>query len=51
MPFEDQVTAILKGKKAAKPPHMPAFDAKGITKEQARALAEYMKSLRAAGVK
>ena len=38
--------AILKGKTAAKPPNMPAFEAKGITAEQAKALAEYMKSLR-----
>jgi mono/diheme cytochrome c family protein len=46
MALEEQVNAILKGKKAAKPPHMPAFDGK-VTAEQARALAEYMKSLRA----
>jgi mono/diheme cytochrome c family protein len=48
IPVEEQVTAILKGKKAAKPPHMPAFEGK-ITAEQARALAEYMKSLRITG--
>jgi mono/diheme cytochrome c family protein len=46
MPFEEQVAAILKGKKAAKPPNMPGFETKGITAEQAGALAEYMKSLR-----
>jgi mono/diheme cytochrome c family protein len=46
MPVEEQVDAILKGKKAEKPPNMPAFEAKGITAEQAKALAEYMKSLR-----
>lgn len=46
MPLEEQVAAILKGKKAAKPPHMPGFETKGITAEQAGALAEYMKSLR-----
>ncbi len=49
MPLEEQVAAILKGKKAAKPPHMPGYETKGITAEQAEALAEYMKSLRAAG--
>ncbi|HEY0462177.1 MAG TPA: cytochrome c [Pyrinomonadaceae bacterium] len=49
--IEDQATAILKGKKGAKPPPMPAFETKGITAEKARALAEYMKSLRAAGGK
>ncbi len=45
MPIEEQVAAILKGKKAAKPPHMPAFEGK-ITAAQAKALAEYMKWLR-----
>jgi mono/diheme cytochrome c family protein len=46
MPIEEQVAAILKGKKAAKPPNMPGFETKGITAEQAEALAGYMKSLR-----
>jgi mono/diheme cytochrome c family protein len=46
IPVEDQVNVILKGKKAEKPPNMPAFEAKGITAEQAKGLAEYMKSLR-----
>lgn len=46
MPMEQQVEAILKGKKAEKPPNMPGFEAKGMTAEQAKALAEYMKSLR-----
>jgi len=45
MPIEEQTAAILKGKKAAKPPNMPAFEGK-ITAEQARVLAEYMKWLR-----
>lgn len=45
-PIEEQVEIILKGKKGEKPPNMPAFEAKGITPEQAKALAEYMKSLR-----
>lgn len=49
LPFEKQVSAILKGKKAAKPPHMPAFEGKGITTEYARALAAYMQSLRKPG--
>jgi mono/diheme cytochrome c family protein len=47
MPIEQQTEAILKGKKAEKPPNMPGFEAKGMTAEQAKALAEYMKSLRA----
>jgi mono/diheme cytochrome c family protein len=46
VPVEDQVNAILKGKKAEKPPNMPGFEAKGMTADQAKALAEYMKSLR-----
>ena len=46
MPMEEQVNIILKGKKAEKPPNMPGFEAKGMTAEQAKALAEYMKSLR-----
>lgn len=46
MPMEEQVEAILKGKKGEKPPYMPAYEDKGITCEQATALAEYMKALR-----
>ena len=47
VPVEEQVNVILKGKKGEKPPYMPAFEAKGMTAEQAKALAEYMKQLRA----
>lgn len=43
---DESVQAILKGKKAAKPPHMPEYASKGITAEQAKALLDYMKSLR-----
>ena len=43
---DEQVQIILKGKKAAKPPHMPGFEAKGITEKQAKALAAYMIELR-----
>lgn len=46
MPIEEQTEIILKGKKGEKPPYMPGFEAKGMTAEQAKALAEYMKSLR-----
>lgn len=42
----EQVQAILKGKKAEKPPNMPAYESKGINAEQAKALVAYMKSLR-----
>jgi mono/diheme cytochrome c family protein len=35
---------VLKGKKAEKPPNMPAFGEKGITAEQATALVGFMKA-------
>ena len=40
------VQAILKGVKGEKPPFMPAYETKGTTEEQAKALAAYMKSIR-----
>jgi mono/diheme cytochrome c family protein len=43
---EHHVEVILKGKKAEKPPHMPGYEEKGMTKEQAQALVTYMRSLR-----
>lgn len=42
---DQMVDAILKGKQAQRPPNMPAFETKGITADQAKALAAYMKSL------
>jgi cytochrome c1 len=36
----------LKGKKGEKPPYMPGFEAKGMTEDQAKALAAYMRTLR-----
>ena len=45
-PDDQLVEAILKGKKAEKPPNMPAFEEKGITADQAKALVAYMKSLK-----
>ncbi len=45
---DEHAQIILKGKKGDKPPHMPGYEAKGMTEEEARALAEYMKSLRPA---
>lgn len=41
------VEAVLKGRKGEKPPFMPAFEAKGITADDAKALVTYMKGLRA----
>src|SRR5690349_14660747 len=35
-PEEEQVEAILKGKKGEKPPYMPSFEAKGITADDAK---------------
>ena len=43
---DEHVQIILKGKKAEKPPHMPGYESKGVTAEQAKALLDYMKSLR-----
>lgn len=45
---EQQLDAILKGKKPEKPPNMPAYGEKGVTPEQAKGLLEYMKQLRTA---
>jgi mono/diheme cytochrome c family protein len=47
-PDEEHIQIILKGKKAEKPPHMPGYEAKGMTAEQAGALVKYMRSLREA---
>lgn len=43
---DEHVQVILKGKKGEKPPYMPGFEAKGMTNEQAKALAEHMHKLR-----
>src|ERR1041385_3438220 len=43
---EQLIEFVLKGKKAEKPPNMPAYDAKGLTAEQAKAMVDYMRSLR-----
>jgi len=48
-PDDEMVQAILKGKKAEKPPNMPAFEDKGITADQAKELVTYMKSLKTTG--
>jgi mono/diheme cytochrome c family protein len=44
-PDAQMVQSILNGKKAEKPPNMPAFADKGITADQAAALIAYMKSI------
>lgn len=43
---EEHAEVILKGKKGEKPPYMPGYEAKGMTAEQAMALAKYMRALR-----
>jgi mono/diheme cytochrome c family protein len=43
---EEHLQIILKGKKMEKPPNMPGFEEKGITTDQAKALIDYMKSLK-----
>jgi mono/diheme cytochrome c family protein len=48
---EELAEIILKGKKGEKPPFMPAFESKGITAEQAKALVEHMRKLRGEGEK
>ena len=46
VPDDALVQAVLKGKKAEKPPNMPGFEEKGITADQAKALVAYMKSIK-----
>ncbi len=46
--IEAHTQVILKGVSTSKPP-MPGFESKGMTAEQAKALTEYMMSLRNAG--
>jgi len=41
------IDIVLKGMKAVKPPHMPAYGDKGVSSEQAKALVAYMKQLKA----
>lgn len=45
---DEHVQTILKGKKGEKPPYMPAFAEKGISEDDAKALAVYMKTLKPA---
>ena len=48
IPEEQLVDIVLKGKKAAKPPHMPGYGSKGVSSDQAKALVARMKELKAA---
>ena len=43
---EEMIEIVLKGKKPEKPPNMPSYEAKGLTAEQAKAMVDYMRSLK-----
>jgi cytochrome c553 len=45
-PEAQQIETIMKGKKGEKPPYMPGFEAKGMTADEAIALAGYRKQLK-----
>jgi mono/diheme cytochrome c family protein len=48
LPDEQLIDIVIKGKKPEKTPNMPAFEEKGVTAEQAKALVEHMKQLKSA---
>jgi len=41
---DELIQLVLKGKKPEKPPNMPAFEERGLTADQAKALVAFMKS-------
>src|SRR6266516_7084530 len=41
---DELIQTVLKGKKLEKPPNMPAFEERGLTADQAKALVAFMKS-------
>ncbi len=43
---EALIEIVLKGKKAEKPPNMPGYEEKGMTKDQAKLLVAYMRQMR-----
>lgn len=48
LPDDQLVDIVMKGKKPEKPPNMPGYGDKGVTADQAKALVDYMKQLKAA---
>jgi len=48
LPDDQLVDLVLKGKKAEKPPNMPAYAEKGVSADDAKALVAHMKALKAA---
>jgi mono/diheme cytochrome c family protein len=47
-PDTHHVEVILNGKKGEKPPFMPGYAAKGMTEDEAKGLAAYMRTLKPA---
>ena len=47
LPEAQMIEIVLKGKKPEKPPNMPGYGDKGVSSEQAKALIDYMKQLKA----
>ena len=45
---DEHAQTIMKGRKGEKPPYMPAFGEKGMTEDEAKGLAAYMKTLKPA---
>jgi mono/diheme cytochrome c family protein len=43
-PEDELIQTVLKGRKMEKPPNMPAFEERGITSDQAKALVGFMKA-------
>lgn len=43
---DELIQTVLKGKKLEKPPNMPAFEERGVSADQAKALVGYAKSLK-----
>ena len=43
---DELILTVLKGKKMEKPPNMPAYEEKGVTADQSKALVGYMKSIK-----
>jgi mono/diheme cytochrome c family protein len=41
---DELIQTVMKGRKLEKPPNMPAYEEKGVTADQAKALVAFMKS-------
>jgi mono/diheme cytochrome c family protein len=48
MTDDQMLEVVMKGKKAEKPPNMPAYGEKGVTEDDAKALIAHMKQLKSA---